>query len=194
MNVLFVIALIAALVTRHPIIIAVAVILMIIIIVLKVRRKGRRVPVKHKPPQKKAQTTPAGMGALIEFPKGEDAIGYFRDGAVYSKFQNQLGSYKPFGENYHVEYDKKVIGCLCRTGTGILVFIYRSYRDGYPSDSEKVAEVFTGTGHEFIFPDNTELEKTVIYSGDPIGAAAAYLVLYHGYGRHDSQIRQQFQN
>lgn len=135
--------------------------------------------------KKVTSTSSTSMGAILEWPEAKVAIGYFDDGIVYSRHKSALGSYTFQNDNYQIEFDNKIIGSYSPSDTGGLIYIW----ENYPTGLQKVAEYWNG--QEYIHPDDDRIQ-TVIFSGDPVGAAAAFIVLYFGYGSLDQATKNRF--
>ncbi|MDR0838960.1 MAG: hypothetical protein LBN99_04885 [Oscillospiraceae bacterium] len=124
------------------------------------------------------------MGELLEWPGHGNVLGYFEDGAVYLNLFNnkiKLGTYEydADGKYCSFSYDDERIGAYLPNSSGGMIFF----------ETSKAAEYFTG--QEFIFPEDEALQ-TVVFKGDPVGAAAAFVILYYGYGAIDQDLRRKF--
>ena len=123
-----------------------------------------------------------GMGALFEWTGKDNVLAYFKDGAVYSDKKAELGTYSDNGD---FKYDGKIIGSYSPSDSGGIIYLW----ENYPSGMQKVAEFWNG--QEYIHPDD-ESVQTIVFKGDPVGAAAAFVILYYGYGKQDSMMKQRF--
>ena len=127
---------------------------------------------------------PAGMGALLEFPGDTNVIGYYKDGVVYTKNKLQIGTFENSGMCYFT-YDNKKIGYY-QSGQ-----IY--YSANYPSGFKSVAEIFDYPESNLVHPNDETTHKPVTFIGDRTGAAAAYAILFYGYGKWDDETRRYFE-
>ena len=130
----------------------------------------------------------AVKGALFIQPGGDAAIGYFEDGAVYSSHWNKMGDYgliKQGGPDNHFIVDGKTVGWYFPSddkATHGQVFIYKEYRDGYPHNAEKVADIGASGDKKqlnYIHSNGFQGSPEYLYwSGDDMaGAAAAFVIL-----------------
>ena len=143
---------------------------------------------KKNKAEKTSSALIGGMGALVEWANDKNEIGYFKDGVVYTHLKSEIGSYAQAekSDSYDFIYDKKIIGSYLPNDSGGLVYIWHSY----PTGMELVAEHFSG--QKYIFPKDEDNLQTVVFNGDPVGAAAAFVILFYGFGAGDSALRAKF--
>lgn len=130
---------------------------------------------------------PVDMGILISYDiKKTYVIGYYRDGYVYTdKGGTPIGSYN----QKEFLFDDNVIGWYM----GGSIYVWHNY----PNNSERIAEIFEG--QNFICPEGSVSNnpyKTVYFTNlkDPIGAAAAYVILRFGWGAYSEETKRFFMN
>ena len=135
--------------------------------------------------EKGGQKISGTTGKLMQWPGDKNVLGYFKDGIVYSQHMQALGSYSLNGNDYNVEYDGKIIGFYSPSPSGGIVYFWGNY----PTGLKKLAEFWNN--QDMIHPENDEVQ-TIIFEGDPVGAAATFLVLFCGYGASDHELKKKF--
>lgn len=137
-----------------------------------------------------------GMNALFGFSRETCSyfcIGYYKDGIVYSEHMTEIGTYRNReGDSYDFfcENDQNPIGSIdYSVANGYsLVFEY----ENYPQGCNFVAEIWHTDSSHYISPKDEENYLSVTYSDEPIGAAAAYIILCYGLGSYSSCVKAYF--
>ena len=136
--------------------------------------------------QSAGKIVPAGKGKLMA--KGV-TLAYFADGVVYDRNMVNIGAYKPGGTmgegGYSFIFDDKIVGYYSITGDDI-----RVWRQGNkPYDIDIVAEMYSGASSIIPKDDNYEV---ALCTGDPAGAAAAYIILCYEFTKFSTEYMQYF--
>jgi len=134
---------------------------------------------------KTGKTASAGKGSLIA---GRETIAYFKDDVVYDRNMVNIGTYKPSdintGWHYDFIFDDKIVGYYQSTGDDIK--IWRQGKNLW--DMECVGRIYS---NDCIVPEKDNYE-VILFTGDSVGAAAAYVILCYEFIKYDNNYMQYF--
>jgi len=145
-----------------------------------------RVGKQQKKEIKPNSTNPSKTNNLGELRSFEgEIIAYFGNGIVYNRNMNDDGGkYKP-SETSSYDYDiilwNKIVGHCQSEGDDGYGFIYKKTGD-LIYERESIGEI--GFQHSIIKPEKGS--ENMFFTGDPIGAAAAYVIFCCEFAKFDT--------
>ena len=155
--------------------------------------------------EKYTAATPDGYGALLQFPKGDKIVGYYKDGVVYTSQLVAIGKYVNSAVWFYegsMEREGKHIGnsWVVDNEPWLTVLVNTNWGGGEPR-WQKVAVVFDSTPDvispyarvDSMLPHDSSKDVLLTNPEDINGAVAAYVVLRYGWGSYFEEVRRCFE-